>query len=229
MSARTHLALVIGVGIACSAPGQGVSAVSKSGSCGGDRCPCVRYLSAPLVDGSDPFYRAALLGGPTNSIYAMPGLPVGTLSLLASPNTGANWVGFGSGWTPVIASATTPSGHSRCELGELPCFKWWYGMANYTTWEEAFNATKDLEVGTLVGTSSLMLCGCHRGQPILVKPSWLTSEAFSIMVIPEPSAQRSCWRPERCVGQARRRRARSKVGCIQDRLPQSAQGPSVSR
>ena len=98
------------------------------------------------VDGTDPLWRAALLGGLLTStpVYAGSTLPNGgtTLSMLASPTTGATWVNFRTG-----AAAGYVAVGSDC-MREIPGVDWgghamvqmvvWYG--DFDTWNDAYAA-----------------------------------------------------------------------------------------
>lgn len=95
------------------------------------------------VDGADPLFRAALLAGPVlGSTPAGPGGP-GNLTMLASPVSGATWVGFGTGTDAGYINIGSDSSRVVPNVGwgqqAMVQMVAWYG--NYTTWDEAYKAT----------------------------------------------------------------------------------------
>lgn len=148
------------------------------------------YIGQPiLIDGADPLWRAALLGGPLDSVAAFPGHSLGTLAMLASPDTGATWVGFGTGSDAgyINIGSDTKRIVPGVNWGEEGLFQMvvWHG--NYTTWEEAFNATKDDPNG-VIGASFPVLVRLPSGPDVSdnLQARLFYLDSFSIE-IPEPS------------------------------------------
>src|SRR5262245_36481202 len=95
MKISTPLAVVV-LATILNAPSfsQGIVQFQNRDPAAGIDAPIYWTFAPPVkVDGSDPLFRAALLGGPKGADMAGPGY-VGQLTMLASPTTGATWVGF---------------------------------------------------------------------------------------------------------------------------------------
>lgn len=148
----------------------------------------IYWTGDPLVkvDGSDPLFRAALLGGPKGSDAASPGY-AGQLRMLASPNTGATWVGFMSGPDTGYLNVGTDTARTVPDVGwgewaDVQIVAW---RGNYTTWEEACNAYKS-DPNVNLATSAPMDYQLPFTPSDDVKLRGLRSFGF-FQIIPEPS------------------------------------------
>jgi hypothetical protein len=94
------------------------------------------------MSGTDPYFHAALLGGPTNAIPVSV-TNAGTLQMLASPYTGNTWVTFRTGTLAgYLAVGTDAARDSGLPYGSTGMFQMvaWYGTE--TTWTAAYNDWK---------------------------------------------------------------------------------------
>jgi hypothetical protein len=93
--------------------------------------------NGPRISGEDLQWRAALLGGPTNATPAQL-YTDGTMTLLASPNTGATWVTFRTGGIAgYVAVGSDGARDSGLPYGSFGMFQVavWHGTE--TTWRDA--------------------------------------------------------------------------------------------
>lgn len=179
------LALALAAILDASALAQGIIQFQNLDPAAGIDVPVYWAFPDVKVDGSDPLFRAVLLGGPKGSIEATPGAYVGQLNMLASPTTGVTWVGFLSG--PDAGYLNVGTDAARV----IPGVDWgqeaivqvaaWHG--NYTTWEEAFYATQS-DPNLKVATSAPLMVQFPEVPSNNVKLGGLRIFDF---VIPEPS------------------------------------------
>ncbi len=119
----------------------------------------VRLNDGTFPDGSDPLWRAALIGGPTTATPASPGT-AGTLSMLYHPaNTTLSWVNFRSGTVPPLSAGYVNVGATPQRV--VPGVDWgetalvqmvvWHG--NFTTWADAY-AASSTDPNIIVGMSN---------------------------------------------------------------------------
>jgi hypothetical protein len=158
------------------------------------------FIGGIPIDGTDTSFRAALLGGASDSTPAfVPGSTatagtntapaLGTLNLLASPSTGATWVTFRTGpLAGFVAVGFDYTRDSGLPFGSTGMFQMVVWRGDFDTWDSAFAAWQS-------GTNSFVLVGASN--PVIVltvnpigpfEASLQGLQAFSVP-IPEPSAK----------------------------------------
>ncbi len=121
------------------------------------------FVGGLPLSGDNPYWRAALIGGPTDAKPASTS-SAGTLSAMYSPvNTTLSWVNFRSGSTPPIASGYVAYGATPQRV--VPGVDWgqtamvqmvaWEGP--YTSWVDAWTAVASGATGVRVGWSNPLL------------------------------------------------------------------------
>jgi hypothetical protein len=144
--------------------------------------------TAVPLSGTDQTYRAALLGGPTSATPATASSR-GTLSLLASPSTGATWVTFRTGAVAgYVAVGTDGARDSGLPYGSTGIFQVvaWHGTE--TTWAAAYF---DWEHGLIyAGYSNPLTLPVTTGASDLNIPNLVGLGSIEFVNIPEPSIYR---------------------------------------
>jgi hypothetical protein len=160
------------------------------------------FVGGIALDGTDTSFRAALLGGATSSIPAfIPGSRTnstatgvqaeGTLSLLASPATGATWVMFRtgalSGFIELTTDSTRDSGLGFGATGMFQVVAW---RGGFTTWVDAYSAwNSGTNSSVLIGASNPMILPVSVGPAQTDFPTLQGLESFTLKTsIPEPSS-----------------------------------------
>lgn len=120
----------------------------------------VALSSGQRLNGSNPLWRAALIGGPTSATPASSESP-GTLPMLHSPSDAAlTWVNFRSGTTPPIADGYVNTGSRAARVipgvnwGEIALVQMVAWQGDYNTWAEAYAAWKAGTPDVLLGFSN---------------------------------------------------------------------------
>jgi hypothetical protein len=152
------------------------------------------------LSGTNQNFRAALLGGPTDAIPAhvalsrtnindTGGYAQGTLSMLASPSTGATWVtfreGLFAGYVAVGTDGARDSGLPYGSIGQFQIVTW---DGPYNSWAEAYAAWTRAPGEVFIGASNPMFLPTTQNAADLNLPTLQGLESFSIKsVLPEPN------------------------------------------
>jgi hypothetical protein len=137
------------------------------------------------LSGINPLNRAALLGGPTYGVPASLSGP-GSLSLLASPTTGATWVTFRTGAVAgYVAVGTDSARDSGLPYGSTGLFQMVAWQGTQTTWVEAYFAWKDRSIDAMF--SNPLILPVSLGPTDLDVPTLQGLQPFAFG-FPEPSA-----------------------------------------
>jgi hypothetical protein len=151
------------------------------------------------LNGSDTTLRAALLGGPSTATAAfIPGSlysgstgasTAGTLSLLASPSTGATWATFRTGAAAGYVAVGTDAARDTLQpfstQVEVQVVAW---NGGYNDWASAYAAWLAGTPGVKIGASNPLFVTTPSGatDPNLTKLVGLSSFAI-VSNVPEPS------------------------------------------
>ncbi len=211
--------------VASPAVGQGwVTFNNKVTSRGLDAPIYGDFLGGTRIDGSDPLFRAALLGGSTNSIPAFifgsrtngpsSGEPVqGSLRLLADPSTGVTWAGFrtgtNAGYVNVGTEFVRDSGVGWSTLGLFQVVAW---RGPYETWDSAYAAWQSgTDPSVLIGASNPLLLETAADPLNPSYPYLVGLKSFTLVApVPEPGLfPLLSLGALVCAGFARRRNKRS--------------------
>jgi hypothetical protein len=154
------------------------------------------------LDGANTLFRAALLGGPTDAIPAHVNASrtnandtdnsyrQGTLSMLASPSSGATWVtfreGLFAGYVAVGTDGARDSGLPYGSIGQFQVVAW---GGPYTTWAQAYAAWEANPAHTYIGASNPMFLPTTPNASDQNLPTLQGLESFSIKwTFPEPDS-----------------------------------------
>lgn len=156
-------------------------------------------IGGTLMSGSDTTLRAALLGGATTLTPAnIPGSRTnsaggsvaaqGTLSLLASPATGATWATFRTGTLAgYVAVGTDSARDSGLVYGSTGLFQVVAWNGGYNDWASAYAAWLQGTPGVRIGASNPMILPVSLSPTDTSVPTLTGLESFSIVGVPEPS------------------------------------------
>jgi len=152
------------------------------------------FVGGTRLNASNPYWRAALLGGPTTATPASLE-SAGTLSMTYNPSDATlTWVNFRSGSTPPMADGYVNVGAKANRV--VPGVNWaetalvqmvaWQG--NYNTWAEAFAAWQAGTPGVLVGFSNPLMVNLPTDptSPYLSYLVGLNSFSLNAMTPPPP-------------------------------------------
>lgn len=150
------------------------------------------YVNGTPVDGSDPLFRAALIGGPFDTGIPTSVDALGNLQTMYSPRvTTITWAHFYTGATPNLTGYVNASPYWSRVVPGADWGGWamvqvvaWHG--NYDTWPEAW-AAAHLDSNVLIGFSDPLhvLLPSEPLSPVYAYPWGL--QPFSLQPIPEPS------------------------------------------
>ncbi len=139
-----------------------------------------------LVDGSDPLFRAALLGGAVGGTAATT-TSAGTLAMLSSPDGTATYVGFRTGGAAGLLNVGSESARVVTDVNwggqAMVQVVAWYG--NYTSYADALAAGD-----TFVGVSNPLTLTLPSGPTDPNVANLVGLQAFNIgpsSIIPEPT------------------------------------------
>lgn len=158
--------------------------------------PVYFSVSGPLLDSSNPLWRAALIGGPTTATVASWRGP-GTLQMMFYPATDGtttiSWVTFRSGTTPPAAPGYVATGLSAARA--VPGVDWggtalvqmvaWQG--NFTTWQDAWSAFQWGYPDVLIGMSNPLTLKLPSSPSDLNATYLWGLNSFAIFPVPEPT------------------------------------------
>jgi hypothetical protein len=160
-------------------------------------------VGGALANGTDTGLRAALLGGPAGTAYAYvpgsrtnginyPSPQMGSLSMLASPSTGATWTTFRTGTLAGYlaigsdAARVLPGIDYGGNAAEVQIVAW---AGAYNTWAEAYTAWVTEGYDVWIGASNPINVSTpfSAQDPNLTRLVGLESFALELNFIPEPS------------------------------------------